>query len=111
VIVLRPTGGHASRQETNTSAAAEGSGPAVRHHVPLMLLDRHQAAAVFGISSRTFEELKDAEWMPRPVQLGPRLLRWPLSELQCAIARMPRQLTKGEPVRERIDRLKRGGAQ
>lgn len=45
-------------------------------------------------------------WMPRPVQLGPRLLRWPVSELQEAIAQMPRRLQKQEAVRLRIARLK-----
>jgi predicted DNA-binding transcriptional regulator AlpA len=74
--------------------------------VPTLLLDRHQSAAALGISSRTFEELMEQPWMPRPVQLGPRLLRWPLSELQEAIARMPRQLQKQEAVRDRIARLK-----
>lgn len=41
-----------------------------------LLLDRHQAAAALGVSSRTFEDLMNQPWMPRPVQLGPRLLRW-----------------------------------
>ena len=75
-------------------------------HVPLLLLDRHQAAAVLGVSSRTFEELMNEEWMPKPVQLGSRLLRWPIAELEEAISRMPRQNRRQEPVRERIARLK-----
>jgi predicted DNA-binding transcriptional regulator AlpA len=78
--------------------------------VPLLLLDRHEAAAVFGIATRTFEELIDEPWMPRPIALGPRLLRWSVTELQEAIGRMPRQLEKQEPVRDRIKRLRRGAA-
>ena len=73
---------------------------------PVLLLDRHQAAAVLGVSCRTFEELMDAAWMPRPVQLGPRLLRWSLEELEAAIKAMPRQDQKQESVRTRIARLK-----
>lgn len=75
---------------------------------PVLLLDRHQSAAVLGVSCRTFESLVNEPWMPRPVKLGPRLLRWSLAELHDAIGKMPRQLEKQEPVRERIERLKGG---
>lgn len=74
--------------------------------VARLLLDRHQAAEVLGVAPRTFQALANEPWMPRPVQLGPRLLRWALSELQEAVAHMPRLHEKQEPVRERIERLK-----
>lgn len=92
-------------REDRISPASKDSS---RQAVPRFLLDRHEAAAVLGVSSRTFEELMDEPWMPRPVRLGPRLLRWAVSELQEAIASMPRQLQKQEPVRQKIERLKAG---
>jgi predicted DNA-binding transcriptional regulator AlpA len=76
-----------SSQETPASRANGQHRSAAE--VPLLLLDRHQSAAALGVSCRTFEEMMDAPWMPRPVQLGPRLLRWPFAELQEAIANMP----------------------
>lgn len=75
-------------------------------HIPLLLLDRHQSAAVLGISARTFEELSGEPWMPLPIQLGQRLLRWSLIELQEAVTRMPRQTGKQQSVRDRIAKLK-----
>jgi len=55
------------------------------------LLTAAQAAReIFGIGERTFLELRDEEWMPLPVVLGPRLLRWHRQELVEAAQRMPR---------------------
>jgi len=101
------------RKEVNVLRAADAGSEVSRHRVSArgvlvlpLLLDRDQSAAVLGVSRRTFEDLMDAEWMPKPVQLGQRLLRWSYSELQDAITRMPRRSEKQESVRRRIDRLK-----
>lgn len=54
------------------------------------LLTPAQAARdVFGISERSFHKLRKAAWMPKPVVLGPRLIRFVRSELEAACAAMP----------------------
>lgn len=77
-----------------------------------VLLSDDQAAACLGVSVRKFHELRAQPWMPRPVVLGPRLLRWPRAELEQAVAGMPRQETAAsEPAqlrRAKIDRIKQG---
>lgn len=79
----------------------------VRESVPLLLLTEQQAAHALGVSHRKFQDLRDQDWCPKPIVLGPRLLRWARAELEQAIANMPRQVMKAEPLRERIKRLKR----
>ncbi|MDB5957686.1 hypothetical protein [Ramlibacter sp.] len=77
---------------------------------PILLTDE-QSAAAFHVSKRKFHELQSEPWMPRPVALGPRLLRWSRTELEAAVARMPRQTERTEPAelaRARIDRIKDG---
>lgn len=61
------------------------------------LLNEAQAAALFGVSARKFSELRAAPWMPRPIALGPRALRWSRVELEAAIAHAPRLV---EPLAE-----------
>jgi predicted DNA-binding transcriptional regulator AlpA len=56
-----------------------------------LLLDERAAAAAFGVSEATFGRLRNEPWMPAPITLGKRLLRWSVDELQAAIAAMPRQ--------------------
>ncbi|MCP5283950.1 MAG: hypothetical protein H6933_03525 [Burkholderiaceae bacterium] len=81
-----------------------------------MLLTSEQAAReMFGISERAFHALRGEPWMPTPVTLGPRTVRWVRHELEAAVAQMPRQSSDGaaEPVqlrRGRIEAMKRGGA-
>lgn len=79
---------------------------------PILLAD-DQAAFLLGIGVRTFHSLRDEPWMPRPVVLGRRLLRWSRSELETAVLSMPRQGARSEPEelrRSRIERM-RGGAE
>jgi predicted DNA-binding transcriptional regulator AlpA len=79
---------------------------------PLLLSDK-QAAALFGVSVRKFHEMRAEPWMARPVVLGPRLVRWSRTELECAVASMPRQTEAIEPaqlLRARIERAKAFGA-
>jgi predicted DNA-binding transcriptional regulator AlpA len=66
--------------------------------LPILLTD-DQSAQCLGVSVRKFHELRAEPWMPRPVCLGPRLLRWVRSELEQAAAAMPRQeAPAGEPA-------------
>lgn len=79
--------------------------------LPALLTDE-QAAAFMGISKRKFHELRNEPWMPRPIVLGPRLVRWSRAELDHAVASMPRQEHASEPAqlrRGRIEAMKRGG--
>lgn len=74
-----------------------------------ILLDDDQAAAVLGVKRVKFHELRDESWMPKPVALGPRCVRWPYHELVAAVAHMPRQVERSEPAslaRSRIERMK-----
>lgn len=107
-------GGNAGNQ-----TAAPGAGPSLpptaapAQSAGGLLLTDDQAAALLGVSTRKFHDLRREPWMVQPVQLGPRLLRWPRAELEAAIARMPRQASPGqEPAqlrRQRIERAKRDG--
>lgn len=103
--------GGSGNQTASAGAPAGRRGAPSLAPVPRLLLDRHEAAAAMGLSPRTFEELMDEDWMPVPLQLGPRLLRWSSTEIQEAIGRMPRRV-KQEAVRTRIAALKgKGGAE
>lgn len=75
---------------------------------PVLLTDA-ESAALLGIGARTFHELRDEPWMPRPIVLGPRLVRWSRVELEQSVSHMPRQSQRSEPAelrRARIDRMK-----
>lgn len=78
-----------------------------------VLLTEDEAAAVLGVSKRTFSTLRStADYLPAPIVLGPRLLRWSADELRAAVARMPRQTERVQPeslLRSRIDRMKATG--
>ena len=76
--------------------------------VPALLTD-DQAAALWGISVRKFHELRASEpWVPTPVILGPRLLRYVRTEIEAATASMPRAtLPAAEPVQLLKARAKR----
>ena len=77
------------------------------------LLNDEQAAALWGVSVRRFHELRDHQWAPKAIPLGPRQLRWARTELVAAIANMPRQVATTEPaqlLRARIQRAKNTGS-
>lgn len=62
------------------------------------LLNFKQAAALLGVSVRTFHALRAETWFPAPLELGPRLLRWRRAELLEALsAKAPRQVARAEP--------------
>lgn len=79
--------------------------------VAAALLNATEAARVVGVSERTFHALRSQGRMPLPVMLGPRALRWVRSELETAVAALPRQ---EEPrplpsnLRNRVEALKGG---
>jgi predicted DNA-binding transcriptional regulator AlpA len=76
------------------------------------LLSDAGAAALLGIGVRTFHALRQQEsFLPPPVVLGPRLLRWSRAELEAAIANMPRQTLPGsEPLQLRKSRAAKAGS-
>ena len=75
---------------------------------PGLLNDDH-AADFLAVSTRRFHELRDEDWMPKPIVLGPRLLRWSLAELEAAIPNMPRQCDRTEPLHLLKARAARSG--
>jgi predicted DNA-binding transcriptional regulator AlpA len=62
------------------------------------LLNFRESAALLGVSIRTFHALRAEAWMPAPLALGERLLRWRRAELIEALAeRAPRQVARAKP--------------
>lgn len=108
-------GGHALGQ----TASKDGASSPTRRQSPFrsagaaLLTDEQAARDVLGVSPRTFAEVMKADWMPKPIQLGPRLRRWSRAELEAAIAHAPRQAQPGgEPAqlrRAKIATLKARG--
>ena len=74
------------------------------------LLTEEEAAAALRVSRRTFQSLRDEEWMPKAILLGPRILRWSADELRKAIAGMPRLENKRQALPDSLRRYKEGGA-
>lgn len=86
------------------------SGDGVGVRAPILLSDV-EAAKLFGVSRRKFQELRQQPWMPKPRVLGARLLRWVRSELESAVLSIPQQDHSCEPERlrrARIERMKAG---
>jgi hypothetical protein len=78
-----------------------------------VLLTEDEAAAVLGVSKRTFLNLRTEAWMTPAIVLGPRMHRYSLDELRAAVASMPRQTQRVQPeglLRSRIDRMKTTGS-
>lgn len=77
------------------------------------LFTTEQAAQYLGMSEAKFHELRSEPWMCAPIPLGPRLVRWARTDLDAAIAAMPRQAARsGEPahlLRAKIERFKAVG--
>lgn len=98
---------------TATKAApAEGAGASVRRSQPhealylfLLLLTAKQVAAMFCVSERTFAKLRHEPWMPPPIVLGPRVLRWRRADIEAALASAPTAPSVGpEPAQLRTAR-------
>jgi predicted DNA-binding transcriptional regulator AlpA len=71
-----------------------------------ILLTTEEAAAALGLPVRTFHTLRREPWMPAPIVLGPRLVRWAHSELMAAVGRMPRAAATDEPAQLAAARLR-----
>lgn len=76
------------------------------------LLTKPQARKLLGgISERGFEDLRKQQWMPKPIELGPRSIRWSRDELLAALLqRAPRKCEAVEPEHFKAARAKRKGA-
>lgn len=82
-------GGTKHRQTPIAGAAARTVRPEPASLPPF--LNEAQAAALFGVSDRTFADLRHEAWMPDAMVLGPRSLRWSRDELIEALRqRAPR---------------------
>jgi predicted DNA-binding transcriptional regulator AlpA len=80
-------------------AAAKRARPAALKPVSApALLNEGQVAELLGVSRRTVHSLRDQDWFPPAIELGPRALRWPRDELLAALAaRAPRVTKQEEP--------------
>ena len=59
---------------------------------PRRLLNFAELQAKLNVSERTARKIVAEEWMPDPIELGPRALRWVESEVDEALAqRAPRR--------------------
>lgn len=78
------------------------------------LLNFAELQAKLNVSERTARKIVAEPWMPDPIELGPRALRWVESEVDEAIAaRAPRRAEPDqEPaqlLRGKVEKLKREG--
>lgn len=86
-----------NRQPRKSKAVEPG--PAQSPSLPPEYLTIRQACDLLGLGERRFHEIRDAEWMPRPVAFGARALRWSRTELLAAVAnRAPRPEKAQEPA-------------
>lgn len=77
-----------------------------------LLLSEREVATAFGVSQRKIAELRAAGLLPPPLELGPRLLKWPRFEIEAAIANWPRRTAAAEPaqlLKSRVERAIREG--
>jgi len=115
--VLAPTARTAQADDAAARASAKLDSPT--RGVPIApiapaLFTTEQAAAYLGMSEAKFHEMRGEPWMCAPIPLGPRFVRWARTDLDAAIAAMPRQAARpGEPtqlLRGKIERMKATGA-
>ena len=82
----------AATAAASNTQSINSSRPAASAPVRTSLLTAEQAAIeVYGVSERTFHNMRAKGWVHTPVVLGPRLLRWHRHELEAAISTLPRQ--------------------
>lgn len=109
--------GHGSGQSLKPavpSAAMSPQSPSQSAPKPRRLLNFNELSAKLGISQRKARDLIQEPWMPAPIELGPRALRWVDSEVDEALAaRAPRRSEPApepaELLRSKIERMKRAG--
>jgi predicted DNA-binding transcriptional regulator AlpA len=51
-------------------------------------LSSTQLAELFGVNRATILEWAHADVLPRPIQLGPRCLRWPREQIAAHLERL-----------------------
>lgn len=88
--------------------------PAQSAAKPRRLLNFAELQAKLNVSERTARKLIAEAWMPDPIELGPRALRWVDAEVDEALAaRAPRRPEPAEEpdqlLRGKIERMKRAG--
>lgn len=91
---------------SSTSSSLDPAAVAVR-----ILLSVEEIAFLLGVGKRRAEDLLAEPSMPKPIQLGPRILRWRRAELEEAVANLPRKFERTVPAelaRARVDRMKSG---
>ncbi|MBA3596470.1 MAG: AlpA family phage regulatory protein [Methylibium sp.] len=57
--------------------------------LPPPLLSTEAVRQLVGVGDRQFKLLRDTEDFPRPIQLGPRTLRWRAEDVSAWIASRP----------------------
>jgi len=94
------TGGTTRRQSPAPVLAKPGEAAqsASQSAARVLLSPAETARQVFGVSLRKFQDMRKAEWMPRPVVLGPKVIRYIRHEVVQALANMPRHTTLAEPA-------------
>jgi predicted DNA-binding transcriptional regulator AlpA len=91
---------------------AASPSPAPSASRPALLTAAQAAREVYGVSERTFHDMRARGIVPPAILLGPRLLRWSRADLEAATAAMPRQDRLPEPsqlLRRRVERMKATG--
>lgn len=95
-------GGPVLRQTASNGGLSDALAAASRTHsasaptLPLGRLWREaEAAAYFGVKSRTFANMRAAGLVPEPLVLGPRCLRWVPAECEAAALALPRKRLDG----------------
>jgi predicted DNA-binding transcriptional regulator AlpA len=78
------------------------------HDLPLLTTARQTAEDVIGVSERKFAQLRHEAWFPKPIELGPRALRWNRVEVLEAVSRQaPRASLGREPAQLKAGRARR----
>ena len=69
-----------------------------------LILPALDAARTLSVSERKFHELRREAGFPQPIELGPRCLRWRVSDLESWLQSRPTAKPQGEPDRIRLAR-------
>jgi predicted DNA-binding transcriptional regulator AlpA len=94
--------GHAIRQSmpgcaVPSQAHKHSASPSASPPIAKVLLTDAEGAQVYGVGLRTFLELQNEVWFPKPVMLGPRLKRHVRAALEAAVVNMCRRRSNIDP--------------
>ena len=70
-----------------------------------LLVDTREAASLLDVSERRFQQLRKDPGFPRPVELGPRTIRWRTTDLATYVGSLSTATTRHEPAQLRRGRL------